>query len=54
MKHDFWELLQQLVDTSQIVIDRPKGTTHPRYPNSCYPVDYGFPGRYNFDRWGWG
>jgi inorganic pyrophosphatase len=42
MKHDFWDYLQQLVDTSQIMIDRPKGSTHYRYPDSIYPVDYGF------------
>ncbi len=42
MKHDFWYMLQQLADTNRIVIDRPKGSTHPRYPNGYYPVDYGF------------
>jgi inorganic pyrophosphatase len=42
MNHDFWEYLQQLADTSQIIIDRPKGSTHHRYPDSTYPVDYGF------------
>lgn len=26
----------------EIVIDRPKGTSHPRYPDSIYPVDYGY------------
>ena len=25
-----------------ITIDRPMGSTHPRYPGSRYPVDYGF------------
>jgi inorganic pyrophosphatase len=42
MKHDFWDYLQQLTDTNQIVIDRPKGSTHHRYPRNTYPVDYGF------------
>jgi len=42
MKHDFWDLLQQLVNTNLITIDRPKGSTHPRYPGRRYPVDYGF------------
>jgi inorganic pyrophosphatase len=42
MKHDFWEFLQKLVDTSNIEIDRPMGSTHHRYPDSKYPVDYGF------------
>jgi inorganic pyrophosphatase len=42
MKNDFWEYLQQLVDTSRIIIDRPKSSIHHRYPDSTYPVDYGF------------
>ena len=32
MNHEFWDYLQDLVDTSQIVIDRPKGSIHPRFP----------------------
>jgi inorganic pyrophosphatase len=39
---DFWTHLDQLVATSRIVIDRPKGTAHPRYPEVIYPVDYGY------------
>ncbi len=39
---DFWAYLDQLVDTSRIVIDRPRGTAHPRYPDMIYPVDYGY------------
>ncbi len=42
MNDEFWDYLQQLVDTSQIVIDRPKGSTHPRFPGNSYPVDYGY------------
>ena len=42
MKDDFWDYLQQLVDSSQIVIDRPRGCTHPRFPRKSYPVDYGY------------
>src|SRR4030042_6846432 len=42
MKQYFWDLLQQLVNTNLITIDRPKGSTHPRYPGNRYPVDYGF------------
>lgn len=41
-KSDFWESLDFLVDNSQIVIDRPKGTAHPKYPNFIYKVDYGY------------
>ena len=39
----FWESLQDLVNQSEIVIDRPKGTHHPRFPEApLYPLDYGF------------
>ena len=39
---DFWEALDTLVNTSEIVIDRPKGSTHPKYPDYIYKVDYGY------------
>ena len=39
---EFWHLLNELVNTSDIVIDRPKGTSHPRYPELRYPLDYGY------------
>jgi inorganic pyrophosphatase len=42
MSRDFWDYLQRLVETSEIEIDRPKGSTHKRFKNSPYPVDYGF------------
>jgi len=42
MNGEFWEYLQRLVDTSQIVLDRPKGSTHPRYGKLTYPVSYGY------------
>jgi inorganic pyrophosphatase len=38
----FWQALNTLVKTSNIVIDRPQGTTHPRYPEFLYPLDYGY------------
>jgi inorganic pyrophosphatase len=38
----FWEGIDTLVRESQIVIDRPKGTHHPRFPSFVYPVDYGY------------
>ena len=38
----FWEALDALVSRSEIVIDRPKGSTHPRHPDFVYPLDYGF------------
>lgn len=38
----FWSALDELVSRSQIVIDRPKGTRHPKYPGYIYPVNYGY------------
>jgi inorganic pyrophosphatase len=38
----FWDIIDRLVATSEIVIDRPKGSTHPRYPGLIYPLDYGY------------
>ena len=39
---DFWQILSKLVAGSKIVIDRQKGSQHPRYPNFIYPLDYGY------------
>ncbi len=39
---DFWNALDELVSNSKIIIDRPKGTVHPQYPNLIYRVDYGY------------
>ena len=39
---DFWKALDELVSSSEIVIDRPKGSAHPRFPNFIYKVDYGY------------
>lgn len=39
---EFWRTLDALVQQSEIVIDRPKGTAHPRFPNVIYQVDYGY------------
>ena len=39
---EFWEALDTLVKSSEIVIDRPKGTSHPKFPSFIYRVDYGY------------
>lgn len=39
---DFWNALDELVNNSEIIIDRPKGTAHPKYFNFIYKVDYGY------------
>ncbi len=36
MNSEFWTALDNLVNQSEIVIDRPKGTEHPRYPDFIY------------------
>ena len=38
----FWDELTKLATTNQIVLDRPKGAPHPRYPKLIYPLDYGY------------
>jgi inorganic pyrophosphatase len=40
--NDFWKAVDALVSSGKIVIDRPKGSTHPRFPNIKYGVDYGY------------
>jgi len=42
MNKEFWEKLDKLAEQSEIVIDRPKGSAHPRYPEYIYPHDYGY------------
>ena len=39
---DFWKALDELVSNSEIVIDMPRGSAHPRFPNFIYKVDYGY------------
>lgn len=38
----FWSAIEKLVTESEIIIDRPKGTSHPKYPDFIYEVDYGY------------
>jgi inorganic pyrophosphatase len=42
METPFWSRLDELIKSSEIVIDRPKGTSHPRYPDLIFPLDYGY------------
>ena len=39
---DFWQALDLLVEEHELVIDRPKGSVHPRYPGCVYSLDYGY------------
>ena len=34
--------MDELVNTSEIVIDRPTGSAHPRFPDFIYRVDCGY------------
>lgn len=38
----FWVALDNLINSTKLVIDRPKGTHHPSFPEMIYPVDYGY------------
>jgi inorganic pyrophosphatase len=38
----FWQVLDTLIADTKIIIDRSKGSTHPRYPSFIYPLDYGY------------
>ncbi|MHC4469347.1 MAG: inorganic pyrophosphatase [Planctomycetota bacterium] len=42
MSSSFWSQLEELVETSDLVLDRPKGRAHPRDPSTIYPLDYGY------------
>ncbi len=39
---NFWDYLDQLVSSQTLVIDRPCGSHHPRFPEVIYPLDYGY------------
>ncbi len=41
-KTEFWDFLDNLVASHTLVIDRPKGSQHPRYSDLVYPLDYGY------------
>ena len=38
----FWHGLDLLVASCRLKIDRPKGTSHPRFSAFLYPLDYGY------------
>jgi len=38
----FWATLDAFIATSKLVIDRPKGSRHPRLADAIYPRDYGY------------
>ena len=42
MNKEFWQAIDTLVSSGEIVIDRPKGSRHPKFQNCIYEVDYGY------------
>ncbi|ARE41510.1 hypothetical protein RGUI_3369 [Rhodovulum sp. P5] len=38
----FWPFADAFVAGATVVIDRPKGSGHPRFPQITYPLDYGY------------
>lgn len=38
----FWDHLDQLVESSEVVIDRPRDSQHPDIDDIIYPLDYGY------------
>jgi inorganic pyrophosphatase len=42
VNRSFWAHLDSLFQSSKLVIDRPKGSAHPRYSPLVYPLDYGY------------
>lgn len=41
-ENQFWNRADQLVAGHPIVIDRPGGSRHSRFPEVVYPFDYGY------------
>jgi len=39
---DFWQRTEALLSSHKIVIARPRGSRHPRFPDLIYPLDYGY------------
>jgi inorganic pyrophosphatase len=42
MSLGFWRELAALAANSEVVIDRPQGSIHPRYPELRFPLNYGY------------
>lgn len=37
-----WDEWERLLRERGVILDRPRGTAHPRYPDMIYPLDYGY------------
>jgi inorganic pyrophosphatase len=38
----FWRFMEGLLMTNSVILDRPRGSVHPRYADVTYPLDYGY------------
>jgi len=38
----FWQSFDRLIEESDVIVDRPAGSAHPRYPDFVVPFDYGY------------
>lgn len=38
----FWEFVEDALASNEVVIDRRRGSRHPRFPEVVYPLDYGY------------
>lgn len=38
----FWQMLDRMIAENEIIIDRPKNSRHPSFPDIIYPLDYGY------------
>ena len=42
MPQEFCPRLDWLLAAHELVLDRPRGTAHPRFPDLIFPLDYGY------------
>jgi len=40
-RETFWEYADSLIASCAMIVERPRGSAHPRYGDSIYPLDYG-------------
>ncbi len=39
---EFWDYLDKLVESSEVVVERSEGSTHPDFEEMVYPLNYGY------------
>ena len=38
----FWQFAEQLLASREVRVERPRGSAHPSFPDTIYPLDYGY------------